>query len=91
MEFDKFFSLMFDGGTGYLDVVIENKKNRREKVGPLESSKSDLEEPDDEEEEPEQGIEINVSLPHKKSKNLTRFLEAKGHLPLLPFFLLCLK
>ncbi|MEK7104751.1 MAG: AAA family ATPase, partial [Patescibacteria group bacterium] len=66
VEFDKFFSLMFDGGTGYLDVVIENKKNRREKVGPLESSKSDLEEPDDEEEEPEQGIEINVSLPHKK-------------------------
>ena len=61
---------MFDGGTGYLDVVIENKKNRREKVGPLESSKSDLEEPDDEEEEPEQGIEINVSLPHKKVKEL---------------------
>ena len=70
VEFDKFFSLMFDGGTGYLDVVIENKKNRREKVGPLESSKSDLEEPDDEEEEPEQGIEINVSLPHKKVKEL---------------------
>ena len=70
VEFDKFFSLMFEGGTGYLDVVIENKKNRREKVGPLESSKSDLEEPDDEEEEPEQGIEINVSLPHKKVKEL---------------------
>ena len=26
VEFDKFFSLMFDGGTGYLDVVIENKR-----------------------------------------------------------------
>lgn len=70
VEFDKFFSLMFGGGTGYLAVVVENKKNRREKVGPLESPRSDLEEPDDEEGEPEQGIEINVSLPHKKVKEL---------------------
>ena len=70
IEFDKFFSLMFGGGTGSLSVVIENKKNRREKVGPLESSMSDIEELDDEEGEPEQGIEINVSLPHKKVKEL---------------------
>jgi chromosome segregation protein len=70
VEFDKFFSLMFDGGTGHLAVVIENRKNRREKVGPLESPRSDLEEPEDEEGEPEQGIEINVSLPHKKVKEL---------------------
>lgn len=74
VEFDKFFSLMFGGGTGYLAVVIENKKNGREKVGPLESPRSDLEEPEDEEDEeetiPEQGIEINVSLPHKKVKEL---------------------
>lgn len=70
VEFDKFFSLMFGGGTGYLAVVVENKKNRREKVGPLESPRSDLEESDDEEGEPEQGIEINVSLPHKKVKEL---------------------
>jgi chromosome segregation protein len=70
VEFDKFFSLMFDGGTGYLAVVVENRKNRREKVGPLESPRSDLEEPENEEGEPEQGIEINVSLPHKKVKEL---------------------
>ena len=74
VEFDKFFSLMFGGGTGYLAVVIENKKNRREKTGPLEGPRSDFEEPDDEEDEEEtileQGIEINVSLPHKKVKEL---------------------
>ena len=60
IEFDKFFSLMFDGGTGHLSVVIENKKKKGE------------EESEEEEEEtiPEQGIEINVSLPHKKVKEL---------------------
>jgi len=60
IEFDKFFSLMFDGGTGHLSVVIENKKKKEE------------EESEEEEEEtiPEQGIEINVSLPHKKVKEL---------------------
>ena len=70
IEFDKFFSLMFDGGTGYLAVVVENKKNKREKVESLKGSESDFEETEDEEGEPEQGIEINVSLPHKKVKEL---------------------
>ena len=81
MEFQKFFSLMFGGGTGSLAVIVENKRNRREKVeqgrslrefpqGP--SLRFDLEELEEQEEEtvPEQGIEINVSLPHKKVKEL---------------------
>ena len=42
VEFQKFFSLMFGGGTGSLVIVTE----------------------------PKQGIEINVSLPHKKVKEL---------------------
>ncbi len=72
VEFQEFFSLMFGGGTGSLAIVVENKKNRREKVESLESSRFDLEEPEEEDEEtpPEQGIEINVSLPHKKVKEL---------------------
>ena len=71
MEFQGFFSLMFGGGSASLSVVIENKRDRREKVEPLESPRFDLEEPEDENEIVfEQGIEINVSLPHKKVKEL---------------------
>ena len=65
IQFDKFFSLMFDGGTGFLSIVTENKRK------PLSAEIS--EDNDNEEEEdavPEQGIEINVSLPHKKVKEL---------------------
>jgi chromosome segregation protein len=63
VEFDRFFSLMFDGGTGFLSVIVENKKKR---------GKEDGEEEGEEEDDvvPEQGIEINVSLPHKKVKEL---------------------
>ena len=56
-EFQEFFALMFGGGTGNLVVVTENKRKKDE-------------EENDEEPEVEQGIEINVSLPHKKVKEL---------------------
>ncbi len=63
IEFDKFFSLMFDGGTGFLSIITQNKKRL--------SSSEILEEGNNEEEIIlEQGIEINVSLPHKKVKEL---------------------
>ena len=70
IEFQEFFTLLFGGGTATLSIVVENKKNRREKVEPLGDSRFDLEEPEDEEIIFEQGIEINVSLPHKKVKEL---------------------
>lgn len=73
VEFHEFFRLMFGGGTGSLSVVVENKKKRR----------NDDDEPADadpryaegygevkEEIAFEEGIEINVSLPHKKVKEL---------------------
>ncbi len=63
VEFDKFFSLMFGGGTGFLSVITENKKKR-------EDEESEENKEDEEEVIPEQGIEINVSLPHKKVKEL---------------------
>ena len=69
VEFEDFFRLMFGGGTASLSIITETKK-RREKVGPLESPRSDLEEPIDEEIVFEEGIEINVSLPQKKVKEL---------------------
>lgn len=62
VEFQEFFSLMFGGGHGALSVIMENKKRRKDEEDP------DLF--DDEEILFEQGIEINVSLPHKKVKEL---------------------
>ena len=62
-EFQNFFALMFGGGNAKLSVVQAQKRRR-----------SDLEvlsiEEMAEEEEPEEGIEISVSLPRKKIKGL---------------------
>ncbi len=63
VEFDKFFSLMFDGGTGSLAIVTEDKRKE-------EGEESEENQEEEEEIIPEQGIEINVSLPHKKVKEL---------------------
>ncbi|MBP9711891.1 MAG: AAA family ATPase [Candidatus Pacebacteria bacterium] len=69
IEFQEFFSLMFGGGTGNLSVVVENKKKKRdEDEGLLKNYSQD--ESTDLELVFEQGIEINVSLPHKKVKEL---------------------
>ncbi len=62
-EFSEYFSLMFGGGHASLDVVAQNNNRRKAK---LDSAESD----DDGEIPLEQGIEINVSLPHKKVKEL---------------------
>jgi chromosome segregation protein len=71
VEFQEFFSLMFGGGSGSLTVVVENKK--KAKFSEAESPDASLEafrEDDNEGIAFEQGIEINVSLPHKKVKEL---------------------
>lgn len=67
VEFQEFFTLLFGGGTGSLKIVVENKK-KRNILAELEDEEIEIE--DDEETVPEQGIEINVSLPHKKVKEL---------------------
>ena len=67
VEFQEFFSLMFGGGTGSLAIVVEKKKKRN--IPEELEQESEVAE-DDEEIIPEQGIEINVSLPHKKVKEL---------------------
>jgi chromosome segregation protein len=74
VEFKEFFSLMFGGGSGSLSVV-ENKKRKYnfqdEEAPTLEEigvpTHNDV---GKEEIEIEQGIEIDVSLPHKKVKEL---------------------
>jgi chromosome segregation protein len=67
VEFQEFFSLMFGGGSGELNVIVESKKKRGEPAdaGSYGEAKEDVEEI-----EFQQGIEINVSLPHKKVKEL---------------------
>jgi chromosome segregation protein len=70
VEFQEFFSLMFGGGSGELVVVVESKKSPHRRS----ADEAERKYTDDTEEEAEivfeQGIEINVSLPHKKVKEL---------------------
>lgn len=63
-EFQKFFTLMFGGGSASLSVVKEEPRRRK--------SNFDFEEggSEDEEIETEEGIDISVSLPNKRIKGL---------------------
>lgn len=65
-QFQDFFSLMFGGGSAFLSVTMEHKKSR--KKDELEEVSEDSE--DDNELGFERGIEINVTLPQKKVKDL---------------------
>jgi chromosome segregation ATPase len=61
-EFGNFFKLMFGGGGAFLSIIVEHKKTRDEDGDVIEEDSGAL---------PfEHGIEINVSLPHKKVKDL---------------------
>lgn len=67
-QFKNFFALMFGGGTASLSVTMEYKKPKKE-----EGDDEEIGEQEDEENQGldfERGIEINVSLPHKKVKEL---------------------
>jgi len=70
VEFQEFFSLMFGGGHGSLSIV-EIKKRKMSELD--EESKEAEELEDDDEVVVEKGIEINVSLPHKKVKEINAF------------------
>ncbi len=71
VEFQEFFSLMFGGGHGSLSIVVENKKKKN--LNPEGYEEVGGEGEAEEEISFEQGIEINVSLPHKKVKELHAF------------------
>jgi chromosome segregation protein len=65
-QFEEFFKLMFGGGAASLKVAALEKK-----VKILDGDDEEAEAvEDDEDEEVQYGIEINVSLPHKKVKEL---------------------
>jgi chromosome segregation protein len=70
VEFQEFFALMFGGGTASLEVVMENKSPRRRAMEDIEGEESFADKDEENQITLEQGIEINVSLPHKKVKEL---------------------
>ena len=64
-KFGEFFKAMFGGGSAFLSVV--STKKRKAKT----DTELDTEESEDDEENTERGIEVHVSLPEKKVKELT--------------------
>lgn len=68
-EFQKFFTLMFGGGTARLAVRKPERKARREDDGLLTDEMAEAEAEYGREEE-ETGIDIEVNLPRKKIKSL---------------------
>ncbi len=71
IEFNAFFNLVFGGGHGALSVIVENKKIKRDES--IEIDEDMTQEENSESKEGfvfEQGIDIDISLPHKKVKEL---------------------
>jgi chromosome segregation protein len=68
-EFTKFFALMFGGGHAQLKLIKEEKKKRRRASDDTEGVDEILE-LGEEESEVQEGIDIEVSLPHKRIKGL---------------------
>ncbi|MDQ5883322.1 MAG: chromosome segregation protein [Patescibacteria group bacterium] len=62
-RFEEFFKLMFGGGGAFLSIVVEKPKKLDDNMDETEKYEEDK--------SSEQGIDINVSLPQKKVKELT--------------------
>jgi len=62
-RFEEFFKLMFGGGGAFLSIVVEKPKKLDDNMDETETVEEDK--------NFEQGIDINVSLPQKKVKELT--------------------
>jgi chromosome segregation ATPase len=72
-EFDRFFKLMFGGGSANLSVVKEKKLRRvapADMMAELETVDSSDDNDGDDEEDVEEGVDISVALPHKRIKGL---------------------
>jgi chromosome segregation protein len=64
-EFEKFFALMFGGGKALLSIVKIQKRGQDPRTSQDVRASEEIEE-----EPPEEGVEISVSLPHKKIRGL---------------------
>lgn len=65
-EFNDYFKLMFGGGSASLSVVKETRLKR----GAAEAGEADADGDDEEDTEVEEGVEISISLRHKRVKGL---------------------
>ncbi len=68
-SFQKFFSLMFGGGGAYLAISVEHKRKKKGDEDE-DTQLPDVRIDEDEDMEFERGIDIHVSLPQKKVKEL---------------------
>ncbi|HEV8666810.1 MAG TPA: hypothetical protein VN665_03105, partial [Candidatus Paceibacterota bacterium] len=68
-EFDAFFKLMFDGGGASL-VTVKEQKLRKGRTLESDELRSDLGEPEDDDVEVQEGIDIQLSIPHKRVKGI---------------------
>lgn len=72
-QFQEFFALMFGGGSAFLSITMEHKKPKKNDEKVTEEDGGDDEGEEEEENNDlgfERGIEINVTLPQKKVKDL---------------------
>src|SRR3989338_5454126 len=67
-EFQNFFTLMFGGGEAGLSVIKE-KKRKKSDINILSDMENNSEKTEEDEDE-EEGIDIFISLPHKRTKGL---------------------
>ncbi|TRZ53648.1 hypothetical protein D4R99_00490, partial [bacterium] len=65
-QFQEFFTVLFGGGTASLTAVVPPKKKKAED----ESLEALNEETVPEEEDQEEGLDINISLPHKRLRGI---------------------
>ena len=67
-EFQRYFSLLFDGGTAGLKIVKEVKKKRN--IFEETTSESPESEVEEDEQDSYEGLDVAVNLPHKRVKGL---------------------
>ncbi len=68
-RFSEFFKTMFGGGNAFLSITMEKRRKRKSDTEIAEDEEMDQEESEDQ--FLERGIEVHVSLPEKKVKELT--------------------
>lgn len=69
-QFQEFFNILFGGGSAKLSVIAQKKRKKRDDLAGLLDSGETTEGFVPDEEETEEGIDIVVSLPRKKTKGL---------------------
>jgi chromosome segregation protein len=67
-QFQEFFTVLFGGGTASLKTVVPEKKKKNEIEEVLEATTEPM--PEDMEEEQEEGLDINITLPHKRLRGI---------------------